>query len=150
MMHKSLKTIACVKALRGSMAFAVGGSLVSAPPNLGALTWANHPVLAKLSSSPFFQTIINWMTSFSKEQVLAIGLLAFALGILRWIEAVGIWSNQSWAQRLAILTGAIYIPFEINELLYRFSWSMLLILTINLLIVTYLLYVLHIKRQSSI
>ena len=71
------------------------------------------------------------------------------MGILRWVEAVGIWFNQSWAEWLAVFSGLIYIPFEINELIYRFGWMMVLILLINILVVGYLAYVLKSKRLFS-
>ncbi len=149
-MAKTLKTIASLKAIRGSMAFTIGAGLIWAPTTKDQFIWEDYPALVELQSSSAFKTAINWIISFTNEQIIAIGILAFSLGILRWVEAVGIWINKSWAEWLAILTGVIYIPFEINELLFRFTWLMLLILFMNILIVTYLMWVLHLKRQKDI
>jgi uncharacterized membrane protein (DUF2068 family) len=68
---------------------------------------------------------------------------------VRWVEAGGIWFNKSWAQWLAVFSGFIYIPFEINELIHRFSWVMILILLVNVMVVSYLLFVLHKKRLAK-
>lgn len=147
-MAKTLKTIASLKAIRGSMAFTIGASLIWAPSTKDQFIWEDYPALVKLQSSTLFQTTINWIADFSNDQIVSISLLAFTLGTLRWAEAIGIWRDKSWAEWLAILTGVIYIPFEINELLFRFTWLMLVILFINILIVTYLMWVLHLKRQK--
>ncbi|QWE28714.1 DUF2127 domain-containing protein [Polynucleobacter sp. AM-7D1] len=51
---------------------------------------------------------------------------------------------------MAVFSGFIYIPFEINELIHRFSWLMVLVLIINTIIVMYLMYVLHSKRLAKL
>jgi uncharacterized membrane protein (DUF2068 family) len=150
-MSKSLKTIACLKILRGVIAITIGVSLFSVYRNSEAFTWINHPGLGSLASQdPFLQVLFFWLGSFNQEQILSIAILASAMGVLRWVEAGGIWLNQSWAQWLAVFSGFIYIPFEINELIHRFSWLMVLILLINSVIVMYLLYVLHSKRLAKL
>jgi hypothetical protein len=148
-MSKSLKTIACLKVFRGSIAISIGVSLFLVYRSPEAFSWIDHPVLGSIASNdPFFQMLFVWLGSFKQEQILSIAILASLMGILRWVEAGGIWLNKSWAQWLAVFSGFIYIPFEINELIHRFSWLMVAILFVNILIVSYLLYVLHSKRLA--
>jgi hypothetical protein len=150
-MSKSLKTIACLKILRGAAAVTIGVSLFLSRRNLGAFPWIDHPELGSIASKdPFLQMIFLWLGGFNSEQILSIAILASVIGVLRWVEAGGIWFNKSWAQWLAVFSGFIYIPFEINELIHRFSWPMLLILLVNTVIVTYLLYALHAKRVAKL
>jgi hypothetical protein len=150
-MSKSLKTIACLKILRGATAVTIGISLFLVHRNLGAFSWIDHPELGSIASKdPFLQMIFVWLGGFNPGQILSIAVLASVMGVLRWVEAGGIWFNKSWAQWLAVFSGFIYIPFEINELVHRFSWPMVLILLINAVIVTYLLYVLHVKRVAKL
>ena len=150
-MSKSLKTIACLKILRGVIAITIGVSLFLVYRNSEAFSWINHPGLGSLASQdPFLQVLFFWLGSFNQEQILSIAILASAMGVLRWVEAGGIWLNKSWAQWLAVFSGFIYIPFEINELIHRFSWLMVLILLINTVIVTYLLYILYSKRLAKL
>ena len=149
-MSKSLKTISCLKVLRGSIAIAIGTSLFSVYLNFEVFDWAEHPILKSLATKdPLLQILFSWLASITGEQLLHISILVGAMGILRWVEAVGIWFNQSWAEWLAVFSGLIYIPFEINELIYRFGWMMVLILLINILVVGYLAYVLNSKRLFS-
>jgi hypothetical protein len=150
-MSKSLKTIACLKVLRGSIAITIGVSLFLVYRRSEAFSWIDHPILGGIASNdPFLQMVFAWLGSFNQAQILSIAVLACHMGALRWVEAGGIWFNQSWAQWLAVFSGFIYIPFEINELIHRFSWLMIVILFINTLIVAYLLYVLYEKSLAKL
>jgi len=150
-MSKSLKTIACLKVLRGSIAITIGVSLFLVYRRSEAFSWIDHPILGGIASNdPFLQMVFAWLGNFNQAQILSIAVLACLMGALRWIEAGGIWFNQSWAQWLAVFSGFIYIPFEINELIHRFSWLMIVILFINTLIVAYLLYVLYAKSLAKL
>lgn len=150
-MSKSLKTIACLKILRGSIAITIGVSLFLVYRRSEAFSWLDHPILGGIASNdPFLQMVFAWLGSFNQAQILSIAVLACLMGALRWVEAGGIWFNQSWAQWLAVFSGFIYIPFEVNELIHRFSWLMVVILFINTLIVAYLLYVLYEKGLAKL
>ena len=150
-MSKSLKTIACLKVLRGSIAITIGVSLFLVYRRSEAFSWIDHPILGGIASNdPFLQMVFAWLGSFNQAQILSIAVLASLMGALRWVEAGGIWFNQSWAQWLAVFSGFVYIPFEINELIYRFSWLMVVVLLVNTLIVSYLLYVLYAKRLTKL
>ena len=150
-MSTSLKTIACLKVLRGSIAITIGVSLFLVYRRSEAFSWIDHPILGGIASNdPFLQMVFAWLGSFNQAQILSIAVLACLMGALRWVEAGGIWFNQSWAQWLAVFSGFIYIPFEINELIHRFSWLMVVILFINTLIVAYLLYVLYAKSLAKL
>ena len=149
-MSKSLKTIACLKVLRGFIAITIGVSLFLVYRRSEAFSWMDHPVLSSIASNdPFLQMVFSWLGSFNQAQILSIAILASLMGALRWVEAGGIWLNQSWAQWLAVFSGFIYIPFEVNELIHRFSWLMVVVLFINTLIVSYLLYVLYAKKLTK-
>jgi uncharacterized membrane protein (DUF2068 family) len=69
---------------------------------------------------------------------LALGALAYST--VRFIEAYGLWNARVWAEWFALLSGVLYLPLEIYELLEKaslFRWSVLLI---NVGIVSYMLY----------
>jgi uncharacterized membrane protein (DUF2068 family) len=137
--------------LRGSIAITIGVSLFLVYRRSEAFSWIDHPILGGIASNdPFLQMVFAWLGSFNQAQILSIAVLACLMGALRWVEAGGIWFNQSWAQWLAVFSGFIYIPFEINELIHRFSWLMIVILFINTLIVAYLLYVLYEKSLAKL
>jgi len=97
-MSKSLKTIACLKILRGTVTITIGMSLFLVYRNSEAFSWIDHPQLGSLApKDPFLQMLFVWLENFNQEQILSIAILASLMGVLRWVEASGIWLNKSWA-----------------------------------------------------
>ena len=72
-----------------------------------------------------------------------VNLLLVAIGagvyiVLRFIESYGLWFGRAWAEWLALISGAIYLPLEIVELFRRATPIRLGIFLINVLIVLYM------------
>ncbi len=78
--------------------------------------------------------------------LLAAAALGYALG--RIVEACGLWREKPWAKWFGALTGAIYIPIEVYELLQRVTWPRLAILAVNLVVVGILAQAL--KRRQTV
>lgn len=72
-----------------------------------------------------------------KVVVAAAGTLIYSMFSL--IEGIGLIFRVSWAGWMAIGESSFFIPIEIYELSQHFSWTVLIILAINVLIVWYLL-----------
>jgi uncharacterized membrane protein (DUF2068 family) len=70
--------------------------------------------------------------------VLAIALLYCSL---RFIESYGLWRQRVWAEWLAIISGAVYLPLELYNLIRRPSVVHWVILLINIAIVVYIAWV---------
>jgi uncharacterized membrane protein (DUF2068 family) len=51
-----------------------------------------------------------------------------------------LWKERAWAEWLALVSGAIYLPFEIYELARRPDWIRLVIFLVNLAVVVYMAY----------
>jgi uncharacterized membrane protein (DUF2068 family) len=60
---------------------------------------------------------------------------------VRFTEAWGLWNKRVWAQWFALLSGALYLPWEIVKVIQRSNWLHLSVFLLNLAIVLYLLYV---------
>jgi uncharacterized membrane protein (DUF2068 family) len=76
--------------------------------------------------------------------VLAIGALVYAA--VRFVEAFGLWREREWAQWFALLSGALYLPWELYSLLRHprpLKWG---VVASNAVIVLYML-ILRIKAQ---
>ncbi len=70
--------------------------------------------------------------------VLAIALLYSSL---RFIESYGLWRQRVWAEWLAIISGAVYLPLEFYHLVRRPNLLHWAILLINIAIVLYIAWV---------
>jgi uncharacterized membrane protein (DUF2068 family) len=68
---------------------------------------------------------------------LAFGAAAYAAG--RLVEAAGLWWARPWAIWVAAVTAAIYIPFEVADLIRRPTTLAVGALLVNLAVVGYLL-----------
>ena len=68
--------------------------------------------------------------------LVAIGALVYSL--IRFAEAYGLWRARAWAEWFALISGAIYVPFEIHALMHRPNPVKWAILAINVAIVLYM------------
>jgi uncharacterized membrane protein (DUF2068 family) len=70
-------------------------------------------------------------------------LLALVYAAIRFTEATGLWLEKEWAEWFALISGGVYIPYEIAEVLRhhnRMTWAILLI---NVAIVLYMAWLLQ-------
>src|SRR4030095_15932699 len=75
--------------------------------------------------------------------------LAFLYAGGRFIEAYGLWRMKAWAAWLAIVSGAVYLPVEVFELIKHGTFIRGGVLLINAGIVIYLVYVRWLNRKSN-
>ena len=73
--------------------------------------------------------------------LLTVLAIAFVYSSLRFVESYGLWRQRVWAEWLAIVSGAIYLPLELYNLIRRPSIVHWVILLINIAIVVYIAWV---------
>jgi uncharacterized membrane protein (DUF2068 family) len=135
----SLRTIALFEAAKGAVVLVAG---------LGLLQWLHHhaqhavdDLVRHLHINParshprIFQQIATRVTN-GELTWLAMGALLYST--FRFVEAWGLWQHRRWAEWLALVSGGIYLPFELYEFLRTFHWAAGVVLTVNLLIVAVL------------
>ena len=66
---------------------------------------------------------------------------------MRFGEAYGLWRERLWAEWLAIVSGGIYLPIEVWELLKGITWPRVVLFAVNLAIVAYLGWTLARRRR---
>jgi uncharacterized membrane protein (DUF2068 family) len=64
--------------------------------------------------------------------------IAIVYATLRFLEGYGLWRQRAWAEWLAIVSGCIYLPFELYKLVRRPNQLHGVILGINILVVLYI------------
>ena len=80
--------------------------------------------------------------------MLALGAAAYSA--LRFLEAYGLLRRAAWAEMLAALSGAIYVPFEIANLLRHFTWLSAGALVLNVLVVLIMVAALVRRRRPTL
>lgn len=84
----------------------------------------------------------------ARLRMLALGALAYAS--LRFLEAYGLWRGKAWAEALAAGSGAVYVPFEVWELVRAPTWHGAALLIFNLTVVAVMLQALRQRRSSAL
>lgn len=83
----------------------------------------------------------------SRLVMLAAGAVAYAC--VRFVEAYGLYAEKAWAEVLAAVSGAIYVPFELAGLLRRPTWHGAAFLAINLMVVALMVGALVQRRRRA-
>lgn len=149
MSKQGLKSIAILEATKGVLALVVSlgvHQLVGKDIQqfVESLSLSLH-----LNPAGYLQnTLINAATSLNNKSLFIVGLVAFVYAIIRFIEAYGLWHGYRWTQWFALISGAIYIPFELYDIVINTSILSVVLLMINLVVVAYLYYVLK-KPQET-
>jgi uncharacterized membrane protein (DUF2068 family) len=68
---------------------------------------------------------------------------------VRFTEATGLWLEKEWAEWFALLSGALYMPYEIFELLRHATALKWGIFGTNVIIVLYMAWLLNDSRKRK-
>lgn len=102
-----------------------------------------HKVLHLSPDGQIARTILRGAARVNHHNLHVWALLAFAYTTIRFVEGAGLWLEKEWAEWFALVSGAMYMPYEVYELVLHptaIKWG---ILTINALIVWYLAWLLR-------
>ncbi len=136
-----LRTVALVEALKGALALLAAYifiRLIRHDVNFGEA--AEH-VLFFFHISARHRLTQQFLTAAGKVSSTSIAMIAgiaIAYAALRFVEGYGLWKQRAWAEWLAIVSGCIYVPFEIYKLVLRPNQLHAVVLTINILVVLYI------------
>ena len=97
-------------------------------------------------SSKYTSIFIAFAAKLTDARLATLAVLAAAYTSVRFIEAFGLWHEKRWAEWFATVSGAIYIPFEIYEMVVGFQWLYLGALFVNIAVVGLMLAVLFYPR----
>jgi uncharacterized membrane protein (DUF2068 family) len=142
--HRGLRTVAVLEAAKGVLVLlAAFGFLEIVRHNIdmdavaGNLLYFFH-VDPNLRISHVVMRLAGRMMD---ADVLTVLTIATVYSTLRFIESYGLWRQRVWAEWLAIISGAVYLPYELYKLVRRpnaIHWAILLI---NLMVVAYIAWV---------
>ena len=139
-----LRTVAFVEALKGVLALLGGYVLIRLIRHDVDFGEAAEHVLFRIHISPHHrlsQQLLNAADKVSSTSIAMIAGLAIAYATLRFLEGYGLWKQRVWAQWLAIVSGCLYIPFEVYKVVRHPNELHWIILSINILVVLYIAWV---------
>lgn len=148
--QQALRAIGSMELIKGLAVFA--GALwlfLDSQRDFVATATALVNVLHVAPGGRFASWLLDLVSQVTPEKVRSVALIGFAYSGLRFIEAYGLLTARIWAEWFAILSCAIFIPFEIAEILREstvFRWGLLLL---NSAILAYLVHIRYAARRRQ-
>jgi uncharacterized membrane protein (DUF2068 family) len=99
-------------------------------------------------ASHYPQIFIDVANHLTDGQLWVMAFSALLYSLVRFVEAFGLWLQRWWAEWFGMLTGVIYIPVEIFEIMRGITWPKVTVLIVNVGIVGYLAYALYQSKQN--
>ncbi len=146
-----LRTIALLEGAKGVLAFVAACGLVSLRhTDLHAVTDAfllRHGIDPEQHYTRLFIESVASATNHHGAQVAAFG---FAYSAVRFAEAYGLWWGKHWAEWFAVISAAIYLPWEFMHFARHPRLFTAGIIAFNLALIFYLGRLLNQQRASRV
>ena len=136
-LKRSLDAVAVVEAVKGAAVLLVGFGLLGLlhrDPHALALEIVSRMHLNPAQGYPL--VFVDLLSSLSDARLWFFAAMALLYSALRFTEAYGLWHDRAWAEWLALLSTAVYLPVEIYEILERWTLVRLTALVMNLAVFT--------------
>jgi uncharacterized membrane protein (DUF2068 family) len=148
---RGVRAVAVFEALKGTLVFVVGFGLLALIHRDAqgiAERLVQHLHLNPARHYP--RIFIEAAGHFNDTSLRSLAALACVYGVVRYVEAYGLWRKKVWAEWFAIISGSIYLPIEAYEIFERVTWMRVIVLLVNAFIVGYLVYVRLLNRQRAV
>ena len=146
----ALHAIAMFEAVKGVAAIAASLGLVSlAHHDVRAMAYAliGHFHLSPDSHYP--RALLDYATMLRDANMRQVVLLAWAYASIRLTKGSGLWKDRAWAEWLAALSGAVYLPLELSHLIHHRTVINAIVLVGNVDVVAYMVLQLWQRRRPD-
>ena len=147
---KAVRAVALLEASKGAIVLLAASGLLSLihhDIHALAATLIEHAHLNPASRYP--QIFIDAASKLQDTRLVLLALGAGTYAVIRFVEAYGLYFERAWAEILAAGSGAIYVPFEVVELLRHRTWYGAAFLAVNLLVVAVMVHALLRRRSAA-
>jgi uncharacterized membrane protein (DUF2068 family) len=94
------------------------------------------------------QMFLDLADNLTDAHLWAAARIAFAYSALRFTEAYGLWRERTWAEWVALVSGALLLPLGVRELMRGLTWLRCAFFVGNVAVVLYMLYVIISNRRE--
>jgi uncharacterized membrane protein (DUF2068 family) len=142
--------IAVLKLIKGVLLLATGiGALSLLHGNLLALVTDGADAVQVSTQNQLLQKLLQRLGVLDPKQILFISVITFAYSALLLTEGIGLLLEKVWAEYLTAVITASFIPFEMCELIKRFTAVRITLLVVNVLVVIYLSWRLRQRKHRA-
>ncbi len=146
--HNAIRAVAAFEAFKGlAVLAAASGVLLLIHQDLHtiAVRLVAHTHLNPAAHYP--RIFIDAATHLQNAHLMQLALGAAAYALLRFVESYGLLREAAWAEMLAAVSGAIYVPFELVHLARHPGWISVAALILNLAVVAVMVIALVQRRR---
>ena len=145
---QALRTIALLELFKGVVVLAAAISLYWVDASDVAGAFLNY-----LHISPdrhFAHMLFRLADRLSNVKLWHLILGASVYSGLRFAESFGLWRARAWAEWVALVSGAIYLPYEIVRLAHRVTLLHVSVFLVNLAVVAFMFYLrIYVPRKEG-
>ena len=148
--RRAVRTVAMFEGFKGVVVLlSATGLLTLVHKDLNDLAerFVRHTHLNPASKYPHI--FLDAVARFNEPRLLWLAAGAAAYAILRLVEAYGLLKERAWAEWLAALSGAWYIPAELLHFIHRRTAFSLGIFVVNVAVVAVMVWALAQRRQAA-
>jgi uncharacterized membrane protein (DUF2068 family) len=134
-----LRAVAIFEALKGVLVIVLAILLIAVRNHLEDYA---EDILYHLNvdfDQRFAHAFLNAASKLSDARVWTVVLAAVTYSSVRFVEAWGLWQRRVWAEWFALLSGALYLPWELLRIADHATWERIGVLAVNIVIVLYML-----------
>jgi uncharacterized membrane protein (DUF2068 family) len=145
---QALRSVAMFEFAKGVLAIAAVAALHWLDP--GDLAGTFLRVLHVSPDHHFAHFILSLADRLSNIKFWHLALGVSCYSGLRFAEAVGLWRARAWAEWVALVSGAIYLPLEVGAILRHPTIFHAAVLVINVAIVIFMFYLrIYVPQQEK-
>ena len=131
--HPGLAAIALLEAGKAILAFlAAAGLEISGPAPLRNII---NALIHRAGGDPENGAFSSLLGMITPDTVHLGAAVLVGYGLLRVLEAWGLWRAKAWASWLGCISAALYLPLDFYAIVKHPGWASWLLLAVNILVV---------------
>ncbi len=148
--NKTLHAIALFEAVKGVAAIAASLGLLSlAHRDVRSMAFALIGHFHLDPDAHYPHLLLDYAEVLANANLRNAVLLAWGYAAIRLTEGYGLWKDRAWAEWLAAVSGAIYLPLELNHLLRHTTLINGVVLLGNMAVVAFMVLRLRQRRRQA-
>jgi uncharacterized membrane protein (DUF2068 family) len=140
--RRVLRSVALLELAKGLLVLLVGAGLLSlSRRGLDFESVARHLLgVVHLHRGRLYEVFLRAAGGLGDTNLVKVAVVAGTYSAMRFVESYGLWKQRVWAEWVALISGASYLPLEIYGLSRHANAMKWAVFLLNLVVVLYMVY----------